>query len=238
MRIVLVHSPLVGPTTWAAVAQLLRRGGHQVVVPDLRSAVTNRPPYLPALQRSVADAVHKAAPGRPLVMVGHSGAGPLLPAIADGCRTTVHALVFVDAGLPRPGTSWSERAPDDLAEHIRRLASGDLLPPWDLWFEPGAIESRLPDPTMRAHFRQELPRLPLAFLAEPTPPAWWHGPSGYLLLSEVYRSDADEAHRNGWPVAEHPSHHLAMLTEPTAVAARLYDLITSPLDRSRAWPER
>jgi pimeloyl-ACP methyl ester carboxylesterase len=238
MRIVLLHSPLVGPTTWTAVASLLRHTGYQVVVPDLRVAVTGRPPYQPAIWRAVTDALDRANDGGSLVLVGHSGAGQLLPAIASACEAAVPALVFVDAGMPQPGTSWFQRVPDDLAEHIRRLVIGGSLPSWDQWFEPGAIESLLPEPTARAQFRQDLPRVPLTFLAEPTPLASWHGPCGYLLLSEAYRSDAEEAHRDGWPVVEYQSHHLAMLTEPAEVADRLHGLISSLLDRGRPGQER
>ena len=40
----LVHSPLVGPTTWRWVAAALAEAGHDAVVPDLRSsAMTGRP---------------------------------------------------------------------------------------------------------------------------------------------------------------------------------------------------
>jgi pimeloyl-ACP methyl ester carboxylesterase len=224
MRIALLHSPLVGPTTWALVAQLLRRAGNQVVVPDLRAAVTGSPPYLPAIRRAVVDALDRAAGNGPLVMVGHSGAGPLLPGVATACGTSVLGLVYVDSGLPRPGTSWFERAPNDLAERVRRLAQSGLLPPWEEWFGPGTLEALLPDPGIRAQVRQELPRLPLAFLAEAASLATWTGPNGYLLLSEAYVPDADEARRNGWPVLEHFSHHLAMLTQPRDVAAALIRL--------------
>jgi len=224
MRLVLLHSPLVGPTTWAPVAHLLRRAGAQVVVPDIRAAVTARPPYQSAISRSVAEALAAAPDGAPLVLVGHSGAGPLLPGIADTSGIAVQALIYVDAGLPRPGTNWFERAPGDRAEHLRRLAAGGVLPPWDEWFETGAVDALISDPELRSRFRHELPRLPVAFLAEPTPPAVWAGPSGYLLLSEGYRTDADKARGNGWPVLEKLSHHLGILTQPADVADALNSL--------------
>jgi hypothetical protein len=53
--------------------------------------------------------------GRPTILVGHSGAGPLLAAMGEslGC---VEGYVFVDAGLPHPGRSWFDSAPPELAE--------------------------------------------------------------------------------------------------------------------------
>jgi hypothetical protein len=221
MRIVLLHSPLVGPTTWSAVATQLRRAGEQVVVPDLRSAVTGEPPFLRAAGRVVASAVDRAPEDGPLLLVGHSGVGPLMPGIADGCRTAIEALVYVDAGLPHPGSNWFERAPKDLADHVRHLQTDGTLPPWDEWFQPGAVAALIPDPTVLARFRHELPRLPIAFLAEPTPPVTWTDPCGYLLLSEGYRAEADEARRQSRPVVEYLSHHLAMLTEPGEIADAL-----------------
>jgi len=218
VRITLVHSPLVGPITWSAVASQLRRGGDQVVVPDLRAAVTARPPYQPAVWNAVAEAIDEMPDDDSLVLVGHSGAGPLLPAIAGACGQPVQALIYVDAGLPRPGRSWFERAPSDLAEHVRELETNGVLPPWDEWFEPDSLAALLPDETTRVRFRRELPKLRLAFLAERSPPVPWAGANGFLLLSESYRPDAEEARAAGWPVLEHVSHHLAMLTEPALIA--------------------
>jgi hypothetical protein len=94
MDFLLVHSPLVGPTTWRWVAAALSAAGHGAVVPDLRSsAVTGRP-------RSFVGEAVSSTPSdwsKPVV-VGHSGAGFLLPSIVERLDA-VHA-VFVDAGLP------------------------------------------------------------------------------------------------------------------------------------------
>jgi pimeloyl-ACP methyl ester carboxylesterase len=225
MRVVLLHSPLVGPNTWAAVATQLRHGGHQVVVPDLRAAATGDPPRVAAIGLAVTNTLDLEPGGGPLVLVGHSGAGPLLPGLADACGDSVQAVLFVDAVLPRPGTTWFERAPDELADHIRRLAEDGLLPPWDEWFDTGTMETLISDPTVLEQFRRELPRVPIALFTEPTPPVTWTGRCGYLLLSEAYVSQAAEARHYGWPVLEHASHHLAMLTEPASIAEAVAHLV-------------
>src|ERR671937_737858 len=95
---VLVHSPLVGPATWTPVARELERRGRQAVVPSLFGVATAQPPRW----RFCVDAVRAAAGDvrRPVVLVGHSGAGPLLAAIAGALGPTVSRLSFVDAGLP------------------------------------------------------------------------------------------------------------------------------------------
>ncbi|HZC13754.1 MAG TPA: hypothetical protein VE270_07020, partial [Thermoleophilaceae bacterium] len=73
---VLVHSPLVGPFTWSLVADDLRTRGVSVALPTLPEA--RRAPYWPLHAEAVAAQVPDA--GDPVVLVGHSGACPLLPA--------------------------------------------------------------------------------------------------------------------------------------------------------------
>jgi hypothetical protein len=74
MQFLLVHSPVVGPTTWRWVADELR-AGHDVVVPDLRHAAAGGD------VNSVIVAAAAAVPPEWLdvIAVGHSGAGVVLP---------------------------------------------------------------------------------------------------------------------------------------------------------------
>jgi hypothetical protein len=174
----------------------------------------------------VAEAVRGAGPGGPLVLVGHSGAGPLLPADAAACGGAVEAAVFVDAGLPHPGASWLETAPPALGERLRGLAEGGRLPPWHEWFPPEALPPLLPDPGLRARFVAELPRLPVAYLEEPAPPEAVAAPRcAYLQLSAPYGPAADEAARRGWPTLREAADHLAPLTRPAWIADRLTGLV-------------
>lgn len=223
--LVFVHSPLVGSLTWRAVADRFAAAGRATALPDLTGAVTGPAPYLPRIVQAVAAVT--APPGRPVVLIGHSGAGPLLPAIAAGLPVPVHALLFVDAGLPYPGQTWSERAPAPLVAHLRELASGGSLPPWHEWFPPEALAGLLPDPALRARFTADLHRLPTDYFEERMPAADWAGPAGYLLLSEAYRDDATEAAGRGMPVVERDSHHLGMLTSPDDVAGGVRELLAA-----------
>ena len=128
--LVLIHSPLVGPLTWQPSRDLLQARGFPVVVPSLAGVVDAGPPYYPKLAARVAEAVHATVPGLPLVLVGHSGAGALLPSVAAACSSAIEAAVFVDAVLPHPSATWLETAPASLGEHLRRLATDGWLPPW------------------------------------------------------------------------------------------------------------
>lgn len=223
--LVLVHSPLVGPLTWRAVADRFAGTSRPVAVPDLTGALRGPGPHQPRIAQAVAGA---AGPLRhPVVLVGHSGAGPLLPGIAAALPVPVRALVYVDAGLPAPGRSWFQTAPAELVDQLGELAADGWLPPWHEWFPPAALAELLPDPRLRERFTAELSPLPLALFQEPAPDLDWPGPAGYLLLSETYRADAEQAAGLGAPVLERVSHHLAMLTSPGTVATALDELLTA-----------
>jgi hypothetical protein len=222
-RLVLVHSPLVGCAAWELVAADLAGSGYEVGVPDLTGTVTVGPPYCLRQARQIA----RSASGRPAILIGHSGAGPLLAA-AGAIVGQVRGYIFVDAGLPMPGRAWMETVPPDLAAQVRGMADAEgWLPPWPQWWGDEALAELVPDPVVRQHFAAGCPRLPLAMFGEihPLAPRWPDAPAAYLQLSEAYQDQAVRARELGWPVIEQMSHHLALLTEPGRVAGSLRELI-------------
>jgi hypothetical protein len=218
---VLVHSPLVGPTTWSWVADELRRRGHDVVVPSLLEAATSG-----SWQACVDAVVAAVSRGVPVVLVGHSGAGPLLPAIAEQLGSWPSSLVFVDATLPPP-TGETPLAPEQFLPVLTALAQEGLLPPWSEWFEPGTMETLIPDRRRREAVLAELPRLPLSYFRArvPMPHGWASAAGAYVLLSEAYRHDADQAASRGWPVIQLPGSHLDLVTQPVTLADALCQTI-------------
>src|SRR5262245_46283736 len=136
---VLVHSPLVGPSAWRGVAEHLSDRGVATVVADLSDAVASGPPW----HERIASAV--SAPNDTIVLIGFSGAGPYLPAIAEHLGDRVAAVILVDGSPPRPGRSWFDEAPAEFADHLRGLARDGVLPPWSEWFGPNDISELLPD---------------------------------------------------------------------------------------------
>src|SRR5260370_28933660 len=129
-RLLLVHSPLVGCATWDLVAADLAGDGYELGVPDLTGTVMAGPPY--CLRQ--AQVIARSAPGQPAILIGHSGAGPLLAA-AGAIVRQVRGYILVHAGLPTPGQAWMETVPPDLAAQLREMADArGWLPPGSAWW--------------------------------------------------------------------------------------------------------
>jgi pimeloyl-ACP methyl ester carboxylesterase len=222
---VLVHSPLVGPTSWLPVARELGRRGRVAVVPSLLGVAEAPEPQW----RHVPDAVRSATSElrERIVLVGHSGAGLLLPVIADAVAVEVAALVFVDSLLPPPAGQLLLGRPEFM-DQLRALATDGVLAPWSRWFGAGAMRELVPDERLRADLEAEMPRLPLSYFEAtvPIPGDWANGcPCAYLLLSAPYAQSAAEARARGWPVIElHDVQHLAIATDASPVTQALLDL--------------
>jgi hypothetical protein len=215
---VLVHSPFLGPASLRPLADALAALGHPAVLPDLRPSVV-APPVHQRLIGAFADVMSDAPPLGPIALVGHSGAGPLLPAFAeqiDDAGGQVRGLVYLDAGLPTPGRSWRETVPAELYAQLRAKSPDGLLPRWPNWF---------PEHPLDAEIAEEAPEVPIAFLKEPRPSLDWDGPSGYVLLSPAYEDDLAEAGSRGWPTRALPLTHLAPATDPEPVARAVLEVL-------------
>lgn len=218
-RLVLLHSPLLGGLTWQAVAAALRARGHEVAVPAWPKLASLHGDFYRALATSVAETLDAG----PSVVVVHSGAGALVPAL-EAASGNVRGVIFADAILPHPGRSWFDTAPPQLAESLRGGADFGMLPPWDRWWPPGALERLVPDEAQRTALVAELEPLPLDYFDESAPPALVAAPAAYLQLSGAYDDEARAATRQGWPVVRLPLHHLAMLSHADAVAGAIASL--------------
>lgn len=235
---VLVHSPLVGPASWGAVPEVLRGRGADVVVVDVTD--DDRPPYATRFVARAALQVRDAAGRRPTVLVGHSGAGyllPLLGAARRALRSPVAAYVFCDAGLPpaRPASRLDQlRAempdgPDEVRSFEGHLAGGGRYPEWT----DDDLRGLVPDDGARAALLASVRPRGEDFWAEQLPVAadWPDAPCGFLRLSGSYDVAARSARSRGWPVvsADPEGGHFAMSSAPELVA----DLLTEVLGRLR-----
>lgn len=227
MRFLLLHSPLLGPFSWAPTADELRRLGHQAEAP----AWPGLGSLSGGLYRGLVAGMD--VPEAPAVLVAHSGAGALVPALAEALGARAAAAVFCDAILPHPGRSWFDTAPDELRAQLRAGVEDGRLPAWDQWWPPGALERLLPDEAARERLVGELEPVPAAYFEEPAPDVALDVPCGYLRLSGAYEDEARLAGRQGWPAVSLPLNHLAPVSQPAAVATALEGLAARLLPQDR-----
>jgi pimeloyl-ACP methyl ester carboxylesterase len=224
MVFALVHSPLVGPSTWSPVERELERRGHQAVVPSLLGPADAPPQHWRQCVQAASKAVQTLS--GPIVLVGHSGGGLLLPVIADAVTPPVSGLIFVDSGVPAI-TGETPVAPPPFLDHLRTLAVDGTLPPWSTWWGEDATRDLVPDEGLRAVLMREMPSLPLAYFEQriPSPTGWDRVPCAYLFLSDAYSEEATEARKRGWRVEEiSQAQHLHIAVAPEAVADALIRL--------------
>ena len=223
---VFVHSPLVGPSTWEPVADRFNAQRLLTSVPDLAGIAKAPVPRWPHAVVAVQQAV-EALDTNEVVLLGHSGAGPLLPAIGEGLDVPVTAYVFIDAGLPAPGTA-TPLAPPQFLEFLTDLAVEGVLPPWSQWWPLGAMKTLLPDEVVRRRIEAELPRLPLSYFKEEVPAVqgWSDARGVYLQLSAPYEDDAARAEARGWPTERLDAGHLHAVVDAEDVTARIQRLLS------------
>jgi alpha-beta hydrolase superfamily lysophospholipase len=208
------------------VARVLRARGHEAVVPDLRSVALAEAPFWPLVAELVIRSMDELSASGPVVLVAHSNAGLLLPAVAETSSRPVAGAVYVDAALPaRPGPSAA--APATMLEQLRAMADPDgRLPRWSDWWTPADVGELIHDAQVRGEVLAEQPRLPLAYYEQllPVPVSWWSVPTAYLRLSEAYDEELDTATRDDWPTASLQGKHLHQVVDPVAVAESLVTL--------------
>lgn len=220
---VLVHSPIVGPATWTSVADELRKRGHTVVVPDLGPNNEGDEPFWQRHTRAVVDTLRDVSADRDLILVGHSGAGALLPAIGHAIQRPIAGYVFVDAGIPHDGQTRLDDGP--FAEVVRELyRRGERYLNWG----DADLRDLVPDAMQRQAILSDLRPPPLAFWEEPIPvfAGWPDAPCAFLRFvpNPAYDAPAADARTRGWAYREIEGGHFHAVVDPVAVAAELVEL--------------
>ena len=225
--IVLLHSPLLGAAAWGLLPDELALRGVSSVVVNVTD--DEAPPYAMTYVARAAQQISAAGPRPPVVLVGHSGAGPLLAQVGFAQRAAPRAVggyVFLDAGLPRAGASRLDlmRTEDGAfaTELEKRLAAGERFPNWS----DEDLQEALPDPAARRLVRAEMRARGLGFFTEslPVPEDWPDAPCGYLRTSEAYAAPARSAAARGWPCITYDAGHFPALTDAGELANRLLEL--------------
>jgi hypothetical protein len=228
--VVLVPSPLVGAGSWAPLQRALAAIGLDAVasvdLPDSAGPMA----YWERTVGGVERTLREVPADRPVVLVGYSGAGALLPAIGRAIHQPVTAYLFRDAGLPAGGRSRLEtmaaEGPDGAAfaiELAAALEAGHRRPEWT----DEDLAPVLPDPERRRQLLAEVQPRSRDFWTEPLPivEEWPDAPCGFLQFSDAYQFAADAARSLGWPVRHLPGSHFQHLVDEGAVAQALAALL-------------
>jgi hypothetical protein len=218
--VVLVPSPLVGSATWQPVAAALGARGVATAIAVLADDGDAAAPFWQQHAHSAAASVAASSSARPLFFVGHSGAGPLLPAISAAVGWRAAGYLFVDAGLPVDGQSrfaLMRREDAEFAARFRALLdAGGRFPTWS----EDDLRDLIPDARLRRETVAGLRPRGAAFFDEPITvfAGWPDAPCSYLRLSRAYNAPAAEARARGWPLESIDAGHFHMLVDPDAIA--------------------
>jgi len=224
---ILIHSPLVGRLTWSLVAEQLRQRGLNVIVPALKDSAESIEPFWKQHADSVSQALAELPKDKSLILVAHSGAGPLLPVIRQALANPVHAYVFADAGIPIDGTTrlnlMKSEDPEWAAQFQEYLEGGGLFPDWSF----DDLQEVIPDELLRRQMVAEIRPRALTFFTEPLPvfEGWPDADCVYIQFSPPYQYSADHARQASWPVYELAAGHFHMLVDPAAVTDLMIDTI-------------
>lgn len=226
---VLIHSPLVGTLTWKLVAHQMQERNLNVDTPLLVDRPKSKQPFWKQHVKSVSQALAHIPKSHPVTLVGHSGAGPLLPAIRQALPNPVNAYVFVDASIPQDGVSrlglMKTEDPDWAEQFQEDLERGEQYPNWN--FED--LREIIPDKTLGKQMIAEIQPRRLSFFTEPIPVfrGWPDAPCIYIRFSEPYWRTAAKAREAGWPLYELEVEHFHMLVDEVAVT----NLIVEAIDK-------
>jgi hypothetical protein len=233
----LIHSPLTGPTAWQPVADYLWAWGHRVIAPDLSDTPGTAEPYWSQHVAAAVSAISRAtAQGTySVVLVAHSGAGPLLGAMGAALNVAPTAYVFADAGLPpdSPATRLDlirAEGGEWVTEFERFLRDGGRFPNWT----DDDLREELPDPPAREGVLADLRPRGLDYFNEPLPrtPDVATLPGAYLHFTAAYDIHAAQATRWGWPVARQRGGHFAPVADPERTTAALLALASAAAQRT------
>lgn len=224
---VLIHSPLVGPTTWQRVARELQAEGFEVSVPVLHDTDEAATPYWQQHAAAAQQALSAVSTERHLILVGHSGAGPLLPVIRQYLAHPIAAYVFVDAGIPQAGASRLDLIATESVNWVEAfhtfLVEGGRFPDW----RDEDLVEEIPDKQLRASLLAELQPRALPFWTERLPvfAGWPDAPCAYLQFSPAYNVPAAYARDQGWLYDRLTGGHFLPLIDPQSVARTLVNML-------------
>ncbi|MFB9743937.1 alpha/beta fold hydrolase [Pseudonocardia sulfidoxydans] len=237
---VLVPGFWLGAWAWDAVAARLRADGHEVRAVTPLGIAERATTAGTSAEDQVADIVSflDATP-HPVVLVGHSGAGPVVVAAAEKAREHVAHLVLVDTGPMPDGMAHIDFHEPQTQEWIRaRMAAHDGWYPIPdaAWMRAsGASLEGLDDDTLETMWARATaepggvvtgsaargvndPSLPKTLVASSFPAEQVRALAAAGVPAFVELAGPE------WDIRDLPTGHWPMLSEPDALAGVLQDV--------------
>lgn len=232
--IVLVHGSWHGAWCWRRVLPLLRQAGvetHAITLTGVGERAHLLSPEV-GIGTHVQDVVGliEAEELQRVVLVGHSYAGNLITCVADRLQQAhpglLRHLVYLDAGIPNPGDSWSTpHTPETVAKRVAeaQATSGGLtFPP------PDASVFGLAGVDRDWVNRRQTPQ-PFRLYQEPLhfdPARVWAVPHSFIDCTHPALPTIDAARKRvrsepGWTVYELATGHDPMISAPRELAQLL-----------------
>lgn len=230
--VLVLPSVFVGDGAYAVLVDAFRSAG-------LRAEVATAPPAVRCGSEVLSAFAEVLARARPDLVVAHSNAGLVAPAVADGTP-----VVFVDAALP-PARGPCPMAPAPMLARLTALADDEgMLPPWTQWWDESDVAPLFPDAPTRHALEAGQPRLPLDYVRSEVeaPSGWESGRHAYLAFGRTYAAELARARDLGWPTAVmEGARHLHHLHAPRSVVREVLALAgasggAGPDDASTAAP--
>jgi len=221
--VVLVHGAFADGSSWNGVIERLHADGYRVIsAPNNLRSIRTDAAEVSSLLRSISG---------PVVLVGHSYAGSVISAAADGVPN-VKALVFVAAFAPAVGETAAQLS----AKFPGSTLGATLAPPVAL--SDGGKDLYILQEKFHAQFAADVPakqarlmaasQRPIteAALNEASPAAAWKTLPSWFVYGEADRNIpaaaqafmAKRAHARDTVVIKGAS-HVVMVSHPDAVAA-------------------
>jgi hypothetical protein len=140
---------------------------------------------------------------------------------------SIHAYVFVDAGIPRNNLSRLDlmhlQDPQWAEQFHQSLLQGDRFPTWS----EDDLREVIPDDSLRLKMASEIHPRSLDFFSEPIPvfAGWPDAPCAFIKFSSSYTYDFGQAKGAGWKVRELEAGHFHMLVDPVAVTSAIIEAV-------------
>jgi pimeloyl-ACP methyl ester carboxylesterase len=207
----------------------MKQRGLNVVLPLLKDSPDSKKPFWKQHVDSVSRTLEDTPKDRSVILVAHSGAGPLLPAIAKSLAHSIAAYVFVDAGIPRDGTTRLDMMKWEDSEWAKdfqeKLERGEHYPNWS----GNDLREIIPNEGLRNQLATEIRPRGLDFFSEPIPifNGWPDAPCIYIQFSAPYSQPAIYARKAGWPIYKLDAGHFHMLVDAPAVTDIVVDALNA-----------